>query len=47
MRKRKRKHPLLNDKSTGTLPERGKSKYIEDLFKRSEKALEKLKRMFD
>jgi hypothetical protein len=43
----KKKHPLLNDKPTGTLPKRTPSLYMEDLMKRSEKALKKLKRIFD
>ena len=47
MKRNRKKHPLLNDKPYGTVPERGRSKYIEDLFKRADKAIEKLKRMFD
>jgi hypothetical protein len=42
-----KKHPLLNDKPSGTLPKTSRSKYIDDLFKRADKAIEKLKRMFE
>jgi hypothetical protein len=43
----KKKHPLLKDEPTGTLPKRTPGLCMEDLMKRSEEALKKLKRIFD
>ena len=42
--RKKKKSNLLQEKSSGHLPKRELSPYIKDLFQRSDKAIEKLKK---